>query len=104
MRPDHRRIAKEQAVVRLERVDSDRQQRLDRLGQTGPVGRRQRELADEERVPCGALGDRSELLLGEREVAGRFERERACVVGPERLELEGRRPRPRRAAGPRGGA
>ena len=87
-RADHRGVAEQQAIVRLQCVDANRQQRLDRLGQGIVVGRRNRQFADEERVACRTLGDGSELVLGQRDVPRRSERKGACLCGVERLELE----------------
>ena len=64
-RADDRRVAQEQPVGRVEPVDARGQQRLDRLGQDVGAGagtRRADELAHEERVAAGALGQRRELV------------------------------------------
>ena len=62
-RADDRGVAKQHPVRRLERVDTRREQALDRLRQRlerFTLPGRDDELADEERVAAGSLGERGE--------------------------------------------
>ena len=91
LRPDHRRVAEEHAVLRIERVDAGREQALDRLGQRlEPVAgaRGDDELADEERVAAGTLGQRGQRLARQRDLVRQRERELGGDVGSERRELD----------------
>ena len=74
---EHGRVPQQEAIARLQGVDP----RRDQASPRSPAGRRDAaagrgdELADEQRVAAGALGDLSEQLLGEGELAGSRQRQ-----------------------------
>ena len=87
-RPEHRSPAQERAVGRRQPVDARRDQGADGLRQfLRLVGRPvdSRKLLEEERVPGTALGDRLQLLSGERPPCSGLD-QGPGVVGGERLE------------------